>query len=930
MAASQWYAHATTACLLVLFPRHIAGRIPADGSCGLHVFVPFTARMNDQVGTLHTVGTEVAVEPSTFLTTAQEYSLGYFQMAAGFMAMEDFNSRESTITPELQNLTKNCNVKFDMDNSVFVDTSTLAHTGTTELVTDIKNHSSFPCAIAGPFGDLAAQNIAALAAATKVPHIPHRGYNFRLADPMYSPYTNMVFPDMIVIGEACGRYLKHIQRDKYIAVLNTASSDTGIQRGEGIGIGMEKAGVSNWENYAYSTPMWYVSAPNRSILDILARVKKRGYRTIVVAMEIYYLELPFLADAAEALGMNNGEYVWIFHPNFEMESIYNLINAPQEIMQKRGLPSFANVTKLLQGSTLLQPVEPYQYLGDEDLFWQSWKSKDAAFVERLNNYTIHNSIVNAEESKEQATPDFFQVHPPQLGTSYLYDAILAIGIGACAAHAGQTSGSEISGVSHVKAIHSSQFQGATGRIQFDAKYGRNTRNPKTATMGVFNLYPLNNDTSSTTTHSFEDAFVLTKIVTGLSSAGTPKERWEQVGPALTYANGLTTPPELLRDAPEQNYLSKGFQIFGLALMAINVTSALACLVWVLLHWNCRVVRAAQPYFLVLLLLGAAVSSLCILGHSFDENSGFSTETLDKLCMMGPWLATVGHLVTYGALFTKLWRINKVLQFSRKKINTNAVAAPMFALILLAIVILMIWTIVDPSKWQREEIDEITGESIGQCSSDSLTVFLPLLLVVGIIPPFLTCFMAWKTRDVDDMYSESSWIFTLVVVQIQVLLVGIPVAVILSDISTDGSYLGKTLVMFTIPMSMILLIMVPKIVRHYQDLRGGPVKRIRGAHAGVAISGISQLATSHKTATPRTSSQVPAPYQLESESHGPKSSGFNSNGAPKLHDSYQINFDHVSESSETSNDKEERQREASGTRNEKTSSSESNPSFHFGS
>jgi uncharacterized membrane protein len=49
----------------------------------------------------------------------------------------------------------------------------------------------------------------------------------------------------------------------------------------------------------------------------------------------------------------------------------------------------------------------------------------------------------------------------------------------------------------------------------------------------------------------------------------------------------------------------------------------------------------------------------------------------------------------------------------------------------------------------------------------MTYYVVVLGIVMLIPSFLTGVMAWKTKDVDDTYSESSWIFYLIVVQLQV-------------------------------------------------------------------------------------------------------------------------------------------------------------------
>jgi hypothetical protein len=96
-----------------------------------------------------------------------------------------------------------------------------------------------------------------------------------------------------------------------------------------------------------------------------------------------------------------------------------------------------------------------------------------------------------------------------------------------------------------------------------------------------------------------------------------------------------------------------------------------------------------------------------------------------------------------------------------------VAWPMALLFLVAVALLITMTIVAPLEYERVVIDPLTGASIGRCNSDKFTAFILPLSMVMLIPTIMTGFMAWKTNDVDAEYSESYWIFILIIVQIEV-------------------------------------------------------------------------------------------------------------------------------------------------------------------
>ena len=71
-------------------------------------------------------------------------------------------------------------------------------------------------------------------------------------------------------------------------------------------------------------------------------------------------------------------------------------------------------------------------------------------------------------------------------------------------------------------------------------------------------------------------------------------------------------------------------------------------------------------------------------------------------------------------------------------------------------------------WVRTVVDPVTGESFGQCDGDGsneLRNWFLCIFLVGSVPEVLTLVMAYKTRDVDDVYAESSWIFVMALVRL---------------------------------------------------------------------------------------------------------------------------------------------------------------------
>jgi hypothetical protein len=127
----------------------------------------------------------------------------------------------------------------------------------------------------------------------------------------------------------------------------------------------------------------------------------------------------------------------------------------------------------------------------------------------------------------------------------------------------------------------------------------------------------------------------------VSSAG-----WQAVVPHF-YRSGKNVPPELLRTTPDQNYLDPVVRNVGLALMGLALVASASASVWALVNRKHIVVQKSQPYSIHLVCLGSFLTSWSIFPLSFDESYGWTTEQLDRGCMSIVWLASIGHIITYG-------------------------------------------------------------------------------------------------------------------------------------------------------------------------------------------------------------------------------------------------------------------------------------------
>uniref|UniRef100_A0A7S2VAW1 G-protein coupled receptors family 3 profile domain-containing protein n=1 Tax=Entomoneis paludosa TaxID=265537 RepID=A0A7S2VAW1_9STRA len=762
--------------------------------CPIYVFSPFTF-----------------LDGSSAEGLQNASNVGFSHMAAAMMAEEQFNARNASVIPALADL-DDCNVTLHISSTSVFDSEPGTHHAIEKL-----NDVDPPCAIVGPSSDYVALELSTLAQANQFPIVVARAFNIRLAYDYYNSFTASVFPDLGSTSEALFSFLQYKERTNYITLLYELS-DTGNQRREAFEVLMNNLRLDGREIEfhtvgfvnendpgAEDTTVWDVRLPAAAV----EQVKDVGYRTIVIAFDDSLDSFLPIADAVEEFGINNGDYFFVFWDEIGPSRMWN---------------QNANTSKLTKGSAWVFPIGESS-INSESPFFQSWRSQGQDLIDRLNEA---NPIEEGQPGFEYAESDYFEADP-DLFSEFVFDAVISVGLGACNSSTGLDD--TLSGADHRDSILNLNFEGATGTVTFgdsNTYDQRNTRTSNTATFVAINI--------------LEDGEIAISDV----SLSHTNLTWQEVTP-FYYADGSTNPPLPLKDPAKNNYISRGLRAFGLSLMSATILCSLLSMVWVYVNRNHRVLTSSQTQFLYVICAGAIIQVTAIFTMSFDEGAGWTEDMLDRACMSTPWLVWVGNTVIYSALFTKLWRIHKVLQFTRRRVKIKQLVWPMATLILLTLIILTLWTAISPNHWTRTEVNAVTGDSVGFCASDDMVAFVIPLVALGSIPMVATAYMAWKTRDIDAAFAESWWIFIMILCQLEAIIVAIPIAVILREQTTGGTrYAVFVFLVWVLPTSALSFIFVPKMLAWYRAVYG------KGGKAN----------THPKTEKVRTDNETPTPEQQQ--------------------------------------------------------------------
>lgn len=316
-------------------------------------------------------------------------------------------------------------------------------------------------------------------------------------------------------------------------------------------------------------------------------------------------------------------------------------------------------------------------------------------------------------------------------------------------------------------------------------------------------------------------------------------------------------------APEMNELG-GIRGVGLAFAGIVICTSVVFAVWVRTHRKTRIVKTLQPIFLIMICLGVLVIGTTIIPLSIDDGIA-SDRGCDVACMATPWLLSMGLTVSFSALFSKLWRINKLFNlrsFQRAQVREKDVLIPFSVMFALNFTFLFVWTMADPLRWVRKPVDDEAWNTYGTCEGEGAvsTAMFALAVAVNASALFLACFQAYKARNISDEFSESKYLGIALYSWLQVLFVGFPIMFLIDDSNPSAKYFLSVALIVVICMSMLLLVFVPVLLKLRKPQKQAvPVSGIsRTRTLSTKSSGIGTIGDVNRDVTPKRHVQLSIP------------------------------------------------------------------------
>ena len=296
------------------------------------------------------------------------------------------------------------------------------------------------------------------------------------------------------------------------------------------------------------------------------------------------------------------------------------------------------------------------------------------------------------------------------------------------------------------------------------------------------------------------------------------------GSSSIMASSVNTMEDHINYVISDFTLSTGVQLVVLILSGLSMAMAVGFSVWTFVNRKGRVVTASQPFFLYMICLGVFVLSLASAPLAIKESSNIDDFMHEIACNAKVWLYAIGYSVFLSALEAKLDRINRIMRSSsrcvRIKVTVCDTVTHMIALVgckcfqlipswkdelmdrsavvqlstmcyLLEICfshftpsicsvnsfILILMMVISPIKYEPIDKIEFDGETIelrGTCIYGDSIGFLVALVVIFLLAMGGMAFQAYNARKLSTEYSESKFIFIILVTCDVIVILGAPV------------------------------------------------------------------------------------------------------------------------------------------------------------
>lgn len=587
---------------------------------------------------------------------------GYQELVSAMLAFQHLNDGDGSIAPEVEGLNERCPIRFTFEINDALFSRPIAAQQAIDAFGRPEGSlvERKPCAFYGARASLVSMVLATLTGINDYLQLAAISESPALDDQSQFPLFGRTTPNQIGAIDSLVTYLSSELGVNHLATLN-ANDEFGNAYADSVRASINRLGL---DMSVLQIP--YETDDPDSQRKAVELLKDSNYRFVYLASGGYYRHVDNIIEEALDLGVAGVQtHTWFFH------------RAVHEINGNRPFPKGSAQHLVYRGHGFIAPInvnnpaiDPFvqqmeQLQNPTDLEYMN--SFFRPFWEPNRDNAVYMSIAEGIENGQFLSNLISQVQEDTVTSESLnYDAAIAMGLATCDAYA--KHGPSFTGRDQFQSLLDLSFTGLSGPVQF-LKSG--TRDQSTFNYGAFT--------------TFEQEYNETHATIGKRLANRRIDgEWQYVSDFLFNDGSANIPSDLPPVELANNDVSPAVRGVVFAMYGVVLVLVAGFAFWTRANITERVVLASQPFFLYTLLTGITILASTIIPISIDH----SVASLDGAviaCNSSIWLLSVGFCVTFSALFTKNYRINRILKAAKRmkriKVTVADTIVPMVALLL---------------------------------------------------------------------------------------------------------------------------------------------------------------------------------------------------------------------------------------------------------
>jgi hypothetical protein len=237
-----------------------------------------------------------------------------------------------------------------------------------------------------------------------------------------------------------------------------------------------------------------------------------------------------------------------------------------------------------------------------------------------------------------------------------------------------------------------------------------------------------------------------------------------------------------QDRDPVDYSSVGWDILVASIVFCVIGCVCVVMAFILLQSKRaeRVIKAASPLFLQLILLGCMLSFICLPLIAIDRGTA-SMAAASGACRAYQILLSTGFTLVFSSLLAKSYRIHQIytsVSLKQSMLSDQKLLLIMCVLVSLDVLMNAVWLIVDPLSDTLVMVDEYSAYS--SCSCQHVAGFFGASIAYKSLVMFVTCVLCFGIRDAPSMFNEAKQIFACVYQLTFITIMLVPVSIYVTN------------------------------------------------------------------------------------------------------------------------------------------------------